>query len=190
MKLVTIMVGLVLALAAPLHAQPDETRAAPKRKSPTVAKVLGFAGSFAAPALSLANLSLDMSSERERRIGFGLIAIEGVVMVFGPSAGHWYTGRFLTPGLGIRAGSAVGLTAGALLFAHCASSDVDCGRRDPETYATIGLLSIGTVGMIVGTVWDALDAAPAAHRWNRDHDVLIAPTVGQSTTGLTLAGRF
>ena len=189
MKLVSASVlVVVLLVSAPLRAHPS----AEDRKSPNVATALAYAGTFAAPALSLATLTLDMDSPRERRIGYTLIGAEAVLMVLGPSAGHWYSGRFVSPGLAIRAGSAAVLASGFVGLVHCASADVDCDRRDPASYATIGLLTIGTAGMILGTLLDTTDASREARRYNRAHglDAVIAPTITPSGAGLALAGRF
>jgi hypothetical protein len=180
-----VVVVALLALATSAHAEPE-------RKSPNVATGLAYAGTFAAPALSLVTLTLDMDSPSQRRVGYTLIGAEAVLMVIGPSAGHWYSGRFTSPGLAIRAGSAAVLGAGFVGLVHCVSPDVDCGRRDAASYATIGLLGIGTAGMILGSLLDTMDASHAARRWNREHglDAVIAPTVMPSGAGLALAGQF
>ncbi|MBA3459286.1 MAG: hypothetical protein H0T46_04950 [Deltaproteobacteria bacterium] len=181
-----MVVVIVLALTAQVRAESQE------RKSPNVATALAYAGAFAAPALSLVNFTLEMETPRERRIGYTLIGVESVLMVLGPSAGHWYTGRFTSPGLGIRAGGVAVLATGFVGLVHCVSPDVDCGRRDWESYATVGLLTIGTTGVILGTLLDTTDASRAARRWNREHGVeaVIAPTVTPSGAGLAVAGRF
>lgn len=91
-------------------------------------------------------------------------------LVFGPSAGHWYCGEGVTPGLVLRVGGFVGVAALAVWDPHGESG---------MTWLGIGL---GTGALATGFAWDAL-TLPRAVR--RSH---VVPVV--TANGVAIAGRF
>src|SRR4051812_35810841 len=145
---------------------------------------------MAAPVLGLSTLTIGTDTPQSRKAGFSLLAADGVLMVLGPSAGHWYAGEIGTTGLAVRAGSAAVLTAGMVGLYNCAQIDANCGRGGD--YAVVGAITIGGIGLIFGTILDVFDAGEAAHRWNRAHGIepILAPMVTSSGGGLSLAGQF
>lgn len=115
-------------------------------------------------------------------------------MLFTPSAGHWYTGKVFTPGLGLRvAGGLVALIGVASEISHCGPQlGPDGGSCGPGWGAV--LVAIGGATAAAGIIHDAVTAPRRVRRYNREHgvgvEVGIAPVVARGSTGLALAGRF
>jgi len=116
----------------------------------------------------------------------------GLGMLFvTPSLGHFYSGQYLTWGMGIRA-AATGLAIATLetqyKYVQCddamSSNDPPCKVLGNDAIPLLGVAAIAFIG---GVWWDTLDAGDAADRYNRDHGVTIQPSV-QTTAQTVSAG--
>jgi hypothetical protein len=107
----------------------------------------------------------------------GIVGIAG--MVLGPSAGHWYAGEGVTTGLALRlTGAAVigGLVVG-----------------DPHANH-VGMLIVGGITGVglweAGVIWDLATLPRSVRRYNKQHQVQLAPMAITSGSGLSVAGTF
>jgi hypothetical protein len=163
-----------------------ESNAAPR--SPRTATALAVAGAILGPAMVMAANKLDENGENEKAanaLGLG----GAFVMLVGPSWGHWYGGKALTGGLGLRALGMGMVMVGAVMMVSCLFDESPCGA---ETAA--GMLFLGGTGSYVaGTVWDLATAAKQVRKWNAEH-VSVSPTAMRgdhgAVPGLALAGSF
>jgi hypothetical protein len=126
---------------------------------------------------------------------YSLLMSSAVVsLVFTPSAGNWYTGRVLTPGLGLRvAGGLVALLGLGVGISECPFRfDSEGGSCQPT--GAIAILVIGGATAAAGIVHDALSAPRRVRQYNRargfEMQVGITPVVAPHSTGLALAGQF
>lgn len=127
----------------------------------------------------------------------GLVGAVGTLV--GPSLGEWYAGGpALTTGLKVRGlGIGVGLLAIPAYLAtgsSCNQWGTSClggSPRDPA--GAIVLVSIGAAVYAGGMIYDVIDAAPTADRYNAHH-VTLAPaaiaTAGGLIPSVGLSGVF
>lgn len=148
--------------------------AGPKR--PGTALMLSAIGAIAPPLIASAIYDDNNGHETE------LLWILGTSALLGPSLGHWYAGKVVTPGLGVRA---VGFAVGAAAF----------GSDDLDT--AVGLLMISASCILGGAIYDVTMAGRSARDYNFAYATrlmpVVAPTIGPGgTTGaqLGLAGTF
>jgi len=102
-----------------------------------------------------------------------------------PSAGEFYAGEYVTPGMAVRIG-AVGLATYSIVnerkIVTCNDgSGANCKVFLPNGVAILGLAAIAYVG---GAAYDVIDAPDAADRYNNRHGFVIAPTAMATPTGL------
>ena len=189
-------VALTLALlASTAAAQPGATRPQPvdeRDEGTALALSLGGTlGSYAALAFAIA-----VDSPASGAIG----TIGAIGIVAAPTAGHWYAGRIVTRGLGLRAAGLVVLIAGGLadsegcgLFysGHGDPEPDDCGDNFRTTKGT-ALMAAGAALFLGGTVDDIITAPGAARRRNERAraTLTLAPLVHHHGGGLALAGTF
>lgn len=145
-------------------------------KSPELAILLSVAGTVAPPLLASAMYGDTNEHETE------LLWILGTSALLGPSLGHWYAGKVITPGLGVRA---VGFALGAAAFG---ADDLD---------SAVGLLMLSASCILGGAIYDVSTAGRSARHYNFAYATrlmpVVAPTMGPSgTTGaqLGVAGTF
>ena len=155
---------------------------APDRKNPNVALGLSITGTVIGAAMMVPSGDrLSASSV----IGAGFLTI-------GPSFGQWYSGRILTPGLGVRALGAIAAGAGvATDFFGCQDTSGACPDHDKG----VALIAIGGALVLGGAIWDIATAPSHAREWNRDHaSVMVTATAISSPTGvapgLAVVGTF
>ena len=115
-----------------------------------------------------------------------------------PSAGEFYSGQYLTWGMGVRA-VATGLAYWTLQKevepVICdevgANKDLNCKQFKENAYPLLGVAAIAFIG---GVFYDVLDAPDAADRFNARHGFVVTPAPLQGPTGmapgLTLTGSF
>lgn len=113
--------------------------------------------------------------------GAALLGIAG--MVFLPSAGHWYAGKLVTPGMGMRvAGGAATLFTVSVLI-----------ESEGEAEGLETVFWIGAATFVAGTIYDIATAGNAARDWNTKH-ATVRPTVVRTSigggTGVGLATSF
>ena len=107
-------------------------------------------------------------------------------VVFAPSFGHWYAGRFATRGLGLRLAGAGFATLALLSF--IAICEDECTPTIPQA-----LLVAGVGFAIAGTIDDIATAPRAVRRYNqRQHSASIVPVIRRdnSSVGFAITGQF
>lgn len=166
-----VTVAIVLALASPAHADRDRD----------LAQYLSVGGTAASSLLVLGGFMFPDEGKvfNEPLLYSGL----GTSLVT-PSIGEYYSGQYLTWGMGIRA-VAVGLALIGLqrtqpVRCDNATSDQNCDQLTGSGFAIIGLAAIAYVG---GAALDCEDAPDAADHYNRVHFGL-APTVMPTPSGV------
>ena len=113
------------------------------------------------------------------------IGLVGIMV--GPTTGHWYSGRIVTWGLGLRVVGAVAATVGLIQALEHGDCHDACGSEP----AGVILIPIGLLAFAGGTISDILTARGAAREYNERHQsVAIVPMVYGGTAGLGLVGRF
>ena len=122
----------------------------------------------------------------------GELAVGGLVSTaVTPSLGEWYSGEYLTWGMGIRAASAAIAVAGV---AASACID-DCAQSGSSSNGTV-LVALGLLGYAAGTIYDIGHASTAATAYNErhHHKVVVAPvaypTTGGPAPGMMVGGSF
>lgn len=190
----TICMLVVLALPAAGLAQPGlSTTTTPspprpatvERKDPSVAVLLSL-GVTAGGAITLI-AGMSNNSGTASLIGLG-------AMYLGPSTGLWYAGEVGARGLAARAVGGAALFYGfvQIISSECDDEpDSDCSSAGDAG----AWLFFGGAGLWIGsTIADVILAKRAADRWNRRHDVTVAPTAftsgGRQVPGLVLSARF
>ncbi|MCA9679968.1 MAG: hypothetical protein H6709_10240 [Kofleriaceae bacterium] len=164
----------VLAVSTPARAEGDATLA-PKEDGTALG--LSVAGTIAGPLLFGAGMVA--AGQKSDGLAIGMYWTGTAALLLGPSAGHWYAGHYLTPGLGLRVGGAavavVGVAAG---FGACFDQECD---RGPYVAAMV----LGTGAYVADVVWDLATTGDAVDAWNREHglDVGLAPIVIGSAGG-------
>lgn len=179
------------AMTAPFEPAPAP---APEVKSASTATLLAIGTTIGGVAL--------MSSGVDRDNG-GVVLGGTILMLIGPSAGHFYAGE---TGHGVkmsllRTGAAVVLGAGLLEQTMAANCDVSasgggCSTRDSRDNGE-KLMWIGGGTLVAATVYDLWDAHNAANRANekaaRSWNIgpsMMAGASGTTVPALTVAGSW
>lgn len=164
-----MIVALVLALAGPAHAE----------KNRDVAQYLSVGGTVASSALVLGGF---MFPDRGKVFNEPLMYTGLGTSLVTPSLGEYYSGQYLTWGMGIRA-LAVGLAIVGLERTQTVrcdnSANQNCDALTGSGYAIVGMAAIAYVG---GAVLDCEDAPVAADNYNSTH-YLITPTIVPTPSG-------
>ena len=184
MRLPTVA-AVVLALSATAHAGP---------KDPETARLASGIASAGAGAVTLGGFVFAPDSKPFNKP----LLYTGVGMLFvGPSAGEFYSGQYLTIGMGIRA-AAAGLAVWTLQNETKVVTCDDASNSDQkcEGFTDIAAPILGVAAiMFIGGVWyDVLDARDSAERYNRRHGFSLAPTAlaapHGTVPGLAFGGSF
>ncbi|MCA9676890.1 MAG: hypothetical protein KC464_17785, partial [Myxococcales bacterium] len=160
---------------------------------PGTATAAAIIGTLVGPALIMTGAALSGRDSGDDALESGLYWAGAMGLMLGPSAGHWYAGRTVTAGMGLRAAGATLAVAGAVgSFDKCFFVEEPC---DDSGYLAMALLGAGA--FVAGVAYDVATADDAAREWNRDHgfSVQVAPTAvrtgaGGVTPGVALAGTF
>lgn len=179
--------GNAPGMTAPLTAPVSLSMSSESPKSEHTALALSLGGTTASVALILAGATSDTP----------VLTTAGVLSgFFTPAMGEWYSGKYLTAGMGIRAVSSLVFVAGAAESFKCFSLAEDpapCSSRSTGDILMIG----GLAGFAGGAIYDIATAKGAARSYNERHglQLSIAPTPvrgpsGQSTMGLGIGGTF
>jgi hypothetical protein len=145
-------------------------------KSNGVAVTLSALGTVVPVAIALAGTRSSTDAAVDT------LVVGGAMVIFTPSAGEWYAGRWATWGMAIR-----GL--GAITFLGAAASCIDgCSDSTARTASIWG--GIGLVA--VGSIYDIATASRAVDHWNREHAPTVVPAVVKigSGYGVGLSGAF
>lgn len=190
MKLVAAVASLAV-LASTSFAAADDLHDEPAPLNENTALGLSIAGTLAGPALLAAGAyALDNSGaiddEEASLAGPAVLLVSGAaVSVLGPSFGHWYAGKALTPGLAMRAGGLAVAAAGAFgVLGGCEFDDGDCG-------ASLDRIAMyaGVATFVGGAVYDIATARGRVRERNA-RDVQITPMVSGTTGGVSISGAF
>ena len=174
--------GMTAPMTAPVSISTGASREAPK--SETTALELSLGGTAASAALVIIGGQVDNP---------GMISAGLLSSLVTPSLGEWYVGKVATPGLGIRAVSAVATVVGAAEALKCLDAEGDCHTDASAGYLLVG----GVIGYAGGTIYDIATAPREARRYNERHGLrlTLAPTPlrtpsGQATMGVGVGGTF
>ena len=167
-------------LTAPMNERPSH------RKSEKTATALAIAGTVAPLALLVGAGLAETVNQDGVAIALGVTG--GVGVIVGPSAGHWYAGKAVTTGMGIRAASVTVGFAGLVMAGLCANADEDRsvnGGCNAAPYVVTTLA--GLAGYVTGVVYDVATAGRAVRAANERHDLRMSvmPTAVRTSTGLT-----
>ncbi len=201
MRALILTTAILVLGAATAHAQPGMTPVVPVMplqqpaqpaaedptpsntvdyKSPATATMLSIGGTVL-PVVALAAMTAD-----DRTPSVGLAGTVAMIGFFGPSFGHWYSGDYVTPGLGLRAGGTVLAIVGFGEAFSCAWSDTSCTNGMSPLILGLGLYA-------GGTILDIATAGSSAKRWNTHH-VRLVPTAitsaGHTSMGAGLSASF
>ncbi len=191
--LVVLLVGRV-AYAQPGASEPippPPSPPAPALLSESAALWLSLGGTLGSYTLYAVAGNMRSSQLREPLMLTGALGI-----AFAPSFGHWYAGKFLTRGLGIRAASiGVGVVAVIVAvscdgFSLADGSTGDCG---PRVDLGLGLLFAAAGMWLYGMVDDIVTAPRRVARINQarlDATYALVPTASDEHVGFALVGRF
>lgn len=175
---------LVLALLAPAaHAE---------RKKLTTAQAASGVGTGVSAALFL---SAFLVSKRNGDVNMPLLYAGLGTSVITPALGHWYAGRYLTPGIGIRAAAAAFSTFGVLYFSQtvrCNTTEFkECTGLKREAGIILGISAIAFVG---GAAYDFKTLSDSVDRYNARLAItpafLPTSTGAPGAPGLLLYGSF
>lgn len=148
----------------------------PDIRDPSNALALSLAGTFVGAVVLIP--TADMHNE-DWKIGIPMLALAEVL----PSAGHFYAGDYVSPGLVSR------LVGGALIVV---------ALKDPfesDQIVSSNARALGISGMLLtlgGTVYDIATAGREARRYNERH-VRVTPAIATSdglSPGFAVAGDF
>jgi len=168
----------------------------PEELSESTAFWLSFGGTVGSYGLWI-GAAASASSSNSRLAGtLGLAGVVGTVIA--PGFGHWYAGKYLTRGLGLRLGG-VGVALLGLIVAigdcplfdggHGDGAANDCGSPGPG--AALALLGAGM--WVGGTVDDIIQAPRRANRINATRSEVsyaLTPVLHHDSAGLALVGAF
>jgi pimeloyl-ACP methyl ester carboxylesterase len=183
-SLLLLVASVSLAQAQPGTTAPTSVTAptpSGSRKTPATAMALSIGTTLAGTAAILA------SDGNETVILLGAGA-----MYVGPSTGHWYAGRVGTIGLVSRAAGAVLIYKGFGLLDQqgydCLGyTDAECreaeARWDREAKRGGVMFYSGLALWIGSSVFDVVMAGHAANAWNREHNLVVTPTMMPAAGG-------
>jgi hypothetical protein len=187
MRRFTVLVGLCVALCS--------STALADRKDPTKAKIMSGVAAAVSGGVVLTGFMLQKDGEPFNApvlyTGLGLLAIT-------PSLGEFYSGQYLTIGMGVRAvaaGFAVYILNEYTRLAKCPlappSDPPECTIFTEGAYPLMGVAAIGFIG---GVWYDVLDAGDAAERYNKKHGFSAVPAAMSGPQGtvpaLIVSGTF
>jgi hypothetical protein len=131
----------------------------------------------------------DADGDDDEAAAQGVMITSAALAWFGPSFGHWYTGRVFTRGLGLRAAGAGTAFVGAMwAFSECGILEENC-----ENSGGPAVVAIAGLGLwIWGTVDDITSASGAVRAYNRGlvSDVAVVPMIRGDGGSVALTGRF
>jgi hypothetical protein len=173
------LLALLVLLGFATRAHADEWPAPWPAPAPEKDLRVAFAWSIATTGVGIGMIAAGdaLYNRNDRTTGDLLIVGGGALALIGPSTGHWYAGKYLTPGLAVR-GLAIGLGVAAL---------VDCGDCAPEERTNIALVAGGAFA--AGALIDLVLLPRTVARHN-DRRVVVAPTVTGDRVGVAVVGTF
>ena len=164
-------------LSPPGMTEPTKPTVVEDELNPSTATLLAVAGSLAPVAL----VGLAARGSSGNGDAGGLFVLAAGTVLFLPSAGHWYAGRFFTPGMITRA---AGITVAGLGIGLLVAS---------EGYSGENLFWAGAITTGVGVVIDIATAGHEAERYNESHRTRMKPVALKfhgGGYGVGLGGSF
>jgi hypothetical protein len=162
------------------------------RRKLTTAQAASGVGTGLSGALFLS--AFLVSQQNDGDVPMSLIYVGLGSSVITPALGHWYAGRYLTPGMGVRAGAALFATWGVLHYSkteRCNTLEFkECTGLEEGAIVVLGLSAIAFVG---GAAYDfkTLDESVDAYNARFSITPTIMPTSsGPPGAGLVLSGEF
>ncbi|MEZ4368850.1 MAG: hypothetical protein R2939_21610 [Kofleriaceae bacterium] len=199
MKTITTLAAAAALLVASTGLASADELSSPGLTAPTRSDAVNTDDRYSedtATALAIAGTALPLAlfagagivDELDASDAAGPMVVAGLgALVLTPSAGHWYAGKVVTPGLVARA-------AGLGAFAYGVSQIClyDCGDRSNNAG---GPMLLGAAAVLGGVIYDLATADAAARDGNaRARRLQLAPTVtrsgGATTGGLAVSGAF
>ena len=175
---------LMIAVLAPVaHAE---------RKKLATAQAASGVGTGVSSALFLS--AFLVSKQNEGDVPMSLIYIGLGTSVVTPALGHWYAGRYLTPGMGIRAAAALFSTWGVIHYSQTERCNTfefkECTGLKEGAIIVLGISAIAFVG---GAAYDFKTLDESVELYNTRFAItptLMPTTSGPPGAGLGLSGEF
>jgi hypothetical protein len=176
---------LMIALCGTAHAQtPGEASPQSEPDSKSVAGAYALTVMATMVPLTVGVMGAEETSDDHPNRQAMFTGLGVAALVLGPSAGHWYVGEGITTGLVIRTAAAAGIGAIAL-----AAPPRMTEKSSPSGLVIAGLI-MGVGAWETGLIWDLATVPRSVHRYNKRHQLQLAPMAAPHTTGLALAGTF
>ncbi len=194
MRGMLLILTIVAALPAAAHAGDDDS---PRSEDTafwwSAGGTLASAGLLGAGAVMY--VAFDPNSDNPPRLlkvplhnwGNGLIATGIISSTLTPSLGQWYSHRFFTGGMGLRAAGLLAIALGSAASTCIDPADLDCHPGNGTGLYVVGGLLYGG-----GVLYDLATARGAAREYNAKHaaHVALAPSRVGRGYGLVLGGSF
>jgi hypothetical protein len=166
-----------MVLAPPGMAPSTAPTTVADEKDPSIATLLAVAGTVA-PVVIVGAAIHGSNSDSDIP---GIMGLTVVTTLLLPSAGHWYAGRFFSPGMLTRS---VGLSLAALGILELAGTEGDSGA---------GIFWTGAIVTAAGAIVDIATASGEAESYNQSHRTHVKPVALRFKTGgygVGLGGSF
>jgi hypothetical protein len=175
MRALVIAAGLLL-IASPAHAE---------KKKKTALALTGV-GTGVSGGLVLASF---LVHPQDLEVNKPLLYTGLGSSIVTPSLGHFYAGKYLTVGMGIRAAA-----AGLALYGVSQNQDQPCDIDPTQNCPTLTgtgftFIALATIAYIGGVAYDVRTTPDAVESYNKLH-VQLLPTVTRGGGGLALGGSF
>lgn len=183
------LAAAVAVLTATSIASAEPYDATEPHKDAGVAIGLSVGGTAASIGLIAAGANMS-----DRAGGPGLVTAGVLSLIVTPALGEIYSGKYFTPGMGMRlAGGGLAVIGAMEALSHLCfgnfdngtSTDSSCSSNATPDYFPVTMLGIGAALAVSGTIYDIATAGTAAEHWNNAHHLALAPTMIPSTTGPT-----
>lgn len=182
MRVLAVLLAIAM-LGSAAHAERKELR---------TAQALSGVGTGASAAVFLSAFLL--SKRNEGDVPMTLIYVGLGTSVITPALGHWYAGRYLTPGMGIRAAAALFSTWGVLHYSQTERCNTfefkECTGLKQGAVIVLGISAIAFVG---GAALDFKTLQDSVDRHNARFAItptILPTTSGAPGAGLVLSGLF
>lgn len=175
-----VLLSSSIAAAQPADSPPPEPPPAPPVGYREVNPYVAFGLSLGVTAAGIGTLAtIDVDDQIP-------LTLTGIGMIWlGPSTGHWYQGRIVTPGLVMRTACLLAITYGL----GAAETRDDNAAVD---VLEVAAMFAGAIG-IVYDIGDAPSAARKRNARNRERalqQLTVVPQVSDGQAGFVLAGSF
>jgi hypothetical protein len=176
MRRIVLLAILLVSIGGAAHAGP---------RNPNTARIMSGTAAGVSGAITLAGFITTPEGDAFNKP----VLYTGVGMLFvTPSLGEFYSGQYLTWGMGVRAlatGVAVWTLQTQTEPVRCeeigAPQEPTCNAFNDKAYPLLGIAGIAFIG---GVWYDVLDAADSADRFNAKHGYTVVPAPMNGPNGL------